>query len=378
MKVLLVEPDYYTKYPPLGLMKLASFHKSQGDEVSLVRGLIDNKDFNPDIIKITSLFTYAWKPVHKAIEFYHNLYPNAKVEVGGIYASIMPERISAQYPYVYIHIGLFKPAERYLPDYDILKTVKKWSEWDSSILFASRGCIRRCPFCVVPKLEGKINSVKTSIKDYIYPGHKKIVLWDNNFLASPKCKEVIKELQDIGLVVDFNQGLDARLIDEEKARMLADLKIEIYRLACDSLDEADAVKNAVKLLSNYGIRGRSILIYSMYNFFDNSNSSGDSPSEFLTRLNCILGLKCVAYPMRFEPLDSLTKGQYISPLWANYQLEAIAKARRVIGYGGAFPPYEGLVNKFKSAKNFDDAFRLRLPRNETLNDSKKNTNVLKI
>ena len=115
----------------------------------------------------------------------------------------------------------------------------------------------------------------------------------------------------------------------------------------------------------------------MYNFFDNSNSSGDSPSEFLTRLNCILGLKCVAYPMRFEPLDSLTKGQYISPLWANYQLEAIAKARRVIGYGGAFPPYEGLVNKFKSAKNFDDAFRLRLPKNETLNDSKKNTNVLK-
>jgi len=378
MRVLLVEPDYYTKYPPLGLMKLASYHRSRGDEVNYVRGVSDNRDFNPDIIKITSLFTYAWRPVHRAIEFYHNLYPNAKMEVGGIYASIMPERLRSQYPFLYIHIGIFKPAECYLPDYDILKTVKKWSDWNSSILFTSRGCIRKCPFCIVPKLEGKIDSIATSISDYIYPGHNKIILWDNNFFASPRWKEVINELQDIGLEVDFNQGLDARLIDEEKARMLADLKIDIYRMAYDSSDEADAVRNAVKSLANYGIRDRSILIYSIYNFFNNLDLSGDSPSEFLARLNDILELKCVAYPMRFEPLDSLIKGQYISPLWEEYQLEAIAKARRVIGYGGAFPPYEGLVNKFKYAKNFDDAFRLRLPRNETSNNFKNNATTIQI
>jgi len=363
MKVLLVEPDYYTRYPPLGLMKLSSFHKSRGDDIDFVRGLVNNCNYDPDIIKITSLFTYSWKPVHRAIEFYHRLYPRAKIEVGGIYASIMPERIRLKFPFAFIHKGLYNPAERYMPDYDMLKTVKKWSDWNSSILFTSRGCIRNCPFCVVPKLEGKICSADISIKDYIYPGHKKIILWDNNFLASPRWKESTNELKEIGLWVDFNQGLDARLVDDEKARMLADLKIDIYRLAYDSMVEAKAVRKAVNLLNDYGVKGRSILIYCIYNFYNNLNSEGDSPSEFLARLNDIFSLNCVAYPMRFEPLDSLWKGKYISPLWKDYQLESIAKARRVMGYGGAFPPYEGLINKLKSAKNFDEAFQLRVPKN---------------
>jgi len=123
MKVLLVEPDYYTRYPPLGLMKLSSFHKSRGDDIDFVRGLVNNCNYDPDIIKITSLFTYSWKPVHRAIEFYHRLYPRAKIEVGGIYASIMPERIRLKFPFAFIHKGLYNPAERYMPDYDMLKTV---------------------------------------------------------------------------------------------------------------------------------------------------------------------------------------------------------------------------------------------------------------
>jgi len=359
VNVLLVEPEYYARYPPLGLMKLATFHRSRGDDVNFVRGLSDNEDCNPDIVKITSLFTYAWKPVHEAIEFYHDLYPDAKIDVGGIYASLMPERIRSQYPFVHVHVGLFNPAEYCIPDYDIIKTEKKWADWNSSILFTSRGCVRKCHFCMVPRLEGKISSAEINIRDYIHPDHKKIILWDNNFLASPRWKEVIKELQDIGLEVDFNQGLDARLIDDEKARLLADLKMGTCRLAYDSANEALAFRKATKLLLDYGIKNRKILVYALYNFFDTLNLSGDSPDEFLIRINNILDVGCVAYPMRFEPLDSLKKGQYVSPLWTGQRLEAIAKARRVMGYGGAFPAYTGLVEKFKTAKCFDDAFRLR-------------------
>jgi len=370
MNVLLIEPEYYTKFPPLGLIKLASYHKSRGDEVKLVRGIDSDLNFNPDKIEITSLFTYAWQPVHKAIEFYRNRFPDANMELGGIYASIMPERIKSIYPFLSIHIGLCNKAERYLPNYDILKDIKKWKDWNSSIVFTSRGCIRKCPFCVVPKLEGAISPFLSNIRDYIYPGHNKIILLDNNFLASPKWEIILKELNDINLPVDFNQGLDARLVDEEKARMLADIKVSTYRFAYDYLGEKAAVSTAIDMLSDYGIKRRYIMIYALYNFYDNNRDIGDTPETFLERINDVLEMGCTIYPMRFEPLNSLKKNRYISPFWDQSQLDAIPRARRVIGYGGAFPPYEGLVNKFKNAENFNEAFSLRPEKKVTFENRK--------
>ncbi len=358
MNILLVEPDYYTRYPPLGLMKLASYHRSQGNQVKLVRGTNDDISFNPDKIEITSLFTYAWKPVHKAIEFYHFLFPNAKINVGGIYASLMSEHIKSVYPYVDVHIGLCETAEQYMPAYDILKDVEKWTDWNSSILFTSRGCIRNCPFCAVPKIEGEMRSILTDVENYVHDGHKQVILWDNNFLASPDWKEVLENLQEIGLKIDFNQGLDARLIDEEKAKMLASLKMPTVRMAYDWIGEKNIIKNAVNLLAEHGINRRKILIYVLYNFYDEDREYGDTPDAFLEKTRDIQELGCVSYPMRFEPLTSMKKNQYISPFWTLEQLEAVAKARRVLGFGGAFPPYEGLVNKFKNAIDFDEAFSL--------------------
>lgn len=358
MKVLLVEPNYYTRYPPLGLMKLASYHRSRANEVKLVKGINEDINFDPDRIEITSLFTYAWKSVHEAIEFYHNAFSDVEIRVGGIYASLMPERIKSFYPFVNIHTGLYEELESYLPSYDILSDVEKWANWDSSIMFTSRGCIRNCPFCMVPKIEGKIRSVIDDIQRFIYSGHKKIILWDNNFLASPNWKKIIEDLHDLDLLIDFNQGLDARLINEEKARMLASLRFRLLRLAYDDIKEKKAVTNAVELLSNYGIKKRNISIYTLYNFYDSEHSYGDNPSTFFDRIRYISKLGCVSYPMRFEPLYSLQKNQYISPFWTSKQLDLIAKARRVIGYGGAFPPYEGLVKKFNNADTFEEAFSL--------------------
>lgn len=358
MNVLLVEPDYYTRYPPLGLMKLASYHRSRANNVKLVKGINEEINFDPDRIEITSLFTYAWKPVHEAIKFYHKKFPDTKIRIGGIYASLMPERIKSFFPYVTIHTGLCNEVEKYLPSYDILSDVEKWSNWDSSIVFTSRGCIRSCPFCMVPKIEGKIRSVIDDIQRFIYAGHKKVILWDNNFLASPNWKKMVEDLHDLNLLVDFNQGLDARLINEEKANMLSSLRFRLIRLAYDSKKEKKSITNAVSLLSDYGIRERNISIYALYNFYDSEFSYGDNPSSFFDRIKYISKLGCVSYPMRFEPLFSLQKNQFVSPLWTSKQLEMIAKARRVIGYGGAFPPYEGLVKKFLNADTFEEAFNL--------------------
>ena len=87
--------------------------------------------------------------------------------------------------------------------------------------------------------------------------------------------------------------------------------------------------------------------------------------RFLLRLVSLVGeidltdWGVVAYPMRYQPLEPCVKDSYVSPNWTKEQLEMIARARRVIGYGGAFPPYEGLRRKLSDAKNFEEAFELR-------------------
>lgn len=372
MRILLVEPHYYTQYPPLGLMKLASYHRSRGSKVKLVRGTDPDINFRPDRIEITSLFTYAWKPVHEVIEFYHSLFPDAKIRVGGIYASLMPDRIKSYYPFVEVHVGLYEEAEKYMPAYDILEDVEKWKDWDASILFTTRGCIRNCPFCIVPKLEGKLRPVIKDIRRHIYPEHKRVILWDNNFLASPDWKKIIKELIDLDLVVDFNQGLDARLMNEEKASMLAKLRMKLIRMAYDDIKEKKAITKAVNLLSEFGVNKRKIFIYALYNFYDPRRHYGDTPSTFFERIKYIAELGCVSYPMRYEPPYSLKKNQYVSPFWTAEKLEMIAKARRVLGYGGAFPPYEGLVKKFQKARNFEEAFSLYPPKKKAKTKSLTN------
>ena len=355
MKVLLVEPKYYSKFPPLGLLKLAAYHRSRGNQVKLVRGMNEDLKFKPDRIEVTSLFTYAWKPVHEVIKFYHDKFHHAKIRVGGIYASLMPERLEAFFPFIDLYHGLFEKADAYIPAYDILNDIEKWEKWDSTILFTSRGCIRNCPYCVVPKLEGKLRSVVEDLERHIYPGHKRIILWDNNFFASPNWKKIINDLQNIGLPVDFNQGIDLRLIDDEKARMIAELKTPLIRAAFDDIYAKKGVVDAVEVLVQSGIKKRKIFLYVLYNFFDEQHHN-DTPTNFFKRIKLILELGCVSYPMRYEPLTALKKNQFISPLWTEHHLKMVVKARRILGFGGAFPPYKGLVNKFEKATNFEEAF----------------------
>ena len=245
-----------------------------------------------------------------------------------------------------IYHGLAPEVENILPDYAFVP------EWKTSILFSTRGCIRKCPFCSVPVLEPKFEA-KKSIKHLIYPGHKKVIFWDNNILASPYWKDIFYELEELNLEVDFNQGLDARLLSEDITGKLKKLKIPIVRLAYDSKGIRAPLKKAIQLLKETGIKGRKIIVYCLYNYED------DTPEDFLKRIKDLLEWDVVTYPMRYEPLDPRPKNTYISPNWAFEQLEMVAKARRIIGYGGAFPPYESLKKKILKTKNFEKAFELR-------------------
>jgi len=348
-KILLVEPnkskEYHTPYPPLGLLKLAAFHKQQRDIIRFVNGISED-GIEPNIIYITSLFTYAFEPVHDVIRYYRNKYRKAEVVVGGIYASLCSEHLKETFgnriePYK----GIVEEVEGLLPDYSLVP------DWTTSIIFSSRGCIRRCPFCSVPEIEPEFEA-KKSIKHLIYPGHKKIIFWDNNLLASPYWRDIFEEIEESGLEVDFNQGLDARLFTEEVASKLKKLKIPIVRLAYDSNSIKKDLEKAVNLLKEAGFRGRRIIVYCLYNHLD-------TPEDFLNRSRDLLAWGVVTYPMRYEPLEPGPKNTYVSPKWSFAYLEMIADARRVIGYGGSFPPYEALKRKILNASSFEEAFRLR-------------------
>ena len=127
MKVLLVEPNFpippksknHRDFLPIGLLKLASYHRNKGDEVRLIRGNQYLSDFYPDHIKITSLFTYWANYVWESVKFYKEYYPKAKVIVGGIYASLMPEHCKES-GCDEVFIGVHKGAEKCEPAYDLV------------------------------------------------------------------------------------------------------------------------------------------------------------------------------------------------------------------------------------------------------------------
>lgn len=351
-KILLVEPQkgirYHTPYPPLGLLKLAAYHKQKGDTVRLIQGF--SKDgFTPATIYITSLFTYAYEPVHDVIRFYSNKYKRAKIVVGGIYASLCADHLRETFGNrIEIHTGLFKKAENILPDYSLIPN------WKTSIVFSSRGCIRDCPFCSVRVLE-PVFKARRSIRHFVYPGHEKVMFWDNNILASPYWEDIFDELEELNLYVDFNQGLDARLITLYTAQKLKKLRIPLLRLAYDSLGIRNSLKKTINIFIEAGYRGRDILVYCLYNY----PAKQDTPESFLIRMKDLMDWGVAVYPMRYEPLEPRPKNTFVSPYWDADHLEMIARARRVIGYGGAFPPHEGLRKKIYKAKTFYYAFKLK-------------------
>ncbi|GAH03315.1 unnamed protein product, partial [marine sediment metagenome] len=187
---------------------------------------------------------------------------------------------------------------------------------------------------------------------FIHKKHTKVILWDNNLLASPYVEEIFEELIELNLGVDFNHGLDARLMTPKIAETLKKLDIKYVRMAYDRSYYKDEIKKAIDMLKDVGYRGRELFFYTLYNF-------NDTPEDFLERHKDLMRWGVVSYPMRYIPLRALEKDAFISKKWTAEELEMVADARRVIGVRGAFPPYKGLQLKILKAKTFNEAFKLR-------------------
>lgn len=228
MRVLLVEPDYKNKYPPMGLMKISTYHKILGDEVRFVKGVDPNVDAAVwDRIYITTLFTFDFSISAETILHYMRLVDDvSSLYVGGIMASLMPESIVEATGIDRSHIltGLFTDTSvvgdnndinvDQLPlDYDILEDVNyKYPAGDNYFAYTTRGCPNHCSFCAVPILEPNFhvtNNIVEQIKviDQKYGPKQHLLLLDNNVLNTPNLESLVDDLCAAG----FGRG--AKYVD---------------------------------------------------------------------------------------------------------------------------------------------------------------------
>ena len=141
------------------------------------------------------------------------------------------------------------------PDYSIYPKV------DYAIGFLTRGCIRKCPWCVVPKKEGQIRPYRTW-REIKRPDSRDIVFMDNNVLACPHGVEQMSDMIGKNVRIDFNQGLDARLITPEIADILSRLKwIRHIRMSCDTDAMLDVCLTAIKRLQDRGVKSYKVFVY---------------------------------------------------------------------------------------------------------------------
>jgi len=311
MNILLVEPPYRTKILPLGLQKMATYFLDRGDNVKYIKGnllrsgLIKN-DFYPDEIYLTTLFTYFADIVITSIKTYQRRFPKADLKVGGILASLMPEYIESNTG-VISYFGLWKEVEDCLLNFSLFPATEKM------MVFTSRGCIRKCEFCVVPIIEPKFtitNNWQGQIQDAIKNGKKEIQIQDNNFLASPwnhQC-EVVLFLEKYGnnIRVDFNQSLDCRLFKEKHAELLSKINTPIIRFAFDGMQEDGYFQNSMSLAKKYNL-AKEYRVDVLWNF-------KEAPEDVWYRIREVLLSGGVVCPMQYRPIYSITK-KYIGEKW---------------------------------------------------------------
>ena len=321
-RILLVEPDYGNTYPPLGLMKISTWHKGKGDFVDFSKlsheraQSFSNKKSSErqyDLIYITSLFTYHANEVIQAIQYCRAQYHQAEIRVGGIMATLLPNYIKEKTG-ISPHKGLLTSAEDCKPDYSLFPELR------CSITFTTRGCKRACKFCAV-RLHEPHFFVKDNWANDIDLTKNMIIFWDNNWLFSPNFFKDVEKLKKLNIPFDFNQGLDCRLFDSEKAKALSQTRIRYLRFAFDNHYEEGHIQNAIKRAQKYGSEKyafKDIRVYVLYN----STDENDTPEYFFYRINELNKLGVWSYPMRFRPIDN-TQARYISPNWDSTLLRGL-------------------------------------------------------
>ena len=260
MKALLVQLD--GKIPNLALMKAASHYRAAGHEVELqtvgprVKKYVPPAGIQPDMV-VASLIFEKTRPLAQQL---YDVFPHAAVGGSGWDTNI---RLS--------DVGILTEKQ----DYSI------YPEWTQSIGFSQRGCRLKCPFCVVPKMEGKIqdvNEIEEIWRGDPWPRH--LVLLDNDFFGQQSWQSKIDTIRRGGFKVNFNQGINARFLTDETAAAIGSVDYrdvnmrdrQIYT-AWDNRKDEDRLFRGLELLKKHGVKPSHMTVYILCGYWPWSDLS---------------------------------------------------------------------------------------------------------
>lgn len=298
MKIGLIDIDGHN-YPNLPLMKLSAWHKAQGDTVEWYHPLLSG---HMDKVYMSKVFSFT--------DDYQYCVDADEIIKGGSGYCISLSNGKEVYD---------KSKDIELP-YEIEHTYPDYSLYgieDTAYGFLTRGCPRGCDFCHVEAKEGHA-SIKVANLSEFWNGQKKIVLCDPNILACKDWKNLLQQLIDSKAMVDFNQGLDIRMMTEEKAEMLKQMKIKQVHFAWDRYEEKEIIVPKFEMFKRItNIDMRKTGVYVLTNF----NSTHEQDLERIYTLRDIgffpdvriynkmdfLETDKNGKPIRLKPMEILTK-----------------------------------------------------------------------
>lgn len=373
--ILLIEPDYKNKYPPLGLMKISYFHKHVlGDHVRFTKGRLPAAlaEAKWDRVYVTSLFTFEWAKTIEAIQYAKTLVDSIdKITVGGIAATMLPQQIYEETGIRPVCGLLNEPGklglpgdeciDQIVPDYAILDDIDYvYPFHDAYFLSATKGCGNKCGFCAVQTLEPQyipyidLKQRIAAIEEE-FGSKRDLLLMDNNVLRSPNFDQIIDDIIAAGFgkgatylnpktgkrirrYVDFNQGLDALFFTEEKARRLGEIALRPARVAFDHIEDLPTYERALRLCAKHGITELSnYVLYNSEAFGGKGQQyAADTPADLYNRMRLTLDIKddinrslpedrqvtAFSFPMRYIPLTAHQRG-YVGSQWNAKFLRAV-------------------------------------------------------
>lgn len=276
--------DHGTRHPNLALIKISAFCKAHGHTVELMADYDGIEQYDVVFLSCVFSFTALREEILDLPYVYYGgtgIFPDGGENLPDEVEHMCPD-YSLYEPYVESQLALGRRRSA-LSDY-----------LDYSIGFTTRGCFRKCSFCVNKKYDHVVPHAPVS--EFLDESRPYIYLWDDNFLAYSKWKSVLDELEATGKPFQFRQGLDVRLMTEEKAKALAHCRYHgDFIFAFDHLEDRERIEKKLLLWREWTERGTRLYVLSAYD----SQDEKDIASVF-ERIAILMKYDCLPYIMRYE------------------------------------------------------------------------------